>query len=273
MSERDGYEPGIPCWIDHSSPDPDAAFAFYHQLFGWEGENQMPRDAGARYFMGRLGGRDVAGIGSQPESAAGAPPSWNTYVAVDDADAAAQRAGAAGGTVVSEPFDVFDAGRMAVLQDPGGAFFMVWQAKRHRGTGRVNEPGALTWNELTTRDVDGSKRFYGELLGWRALELPYDDMRYVTWHPGGEGEPDPRTAIGGMLPMEGDQWPPEMPNHWMVYFGSADTDATANRAQELGARVTVPPFDTPAGRIAVLTDPVGATFSVIALAPQQPPPA
>lgn len=266
MSERDSYEPGVPCWTDQSSNDPDAAFAFYRELYGWEGADQMPPESGARYFMCRLGGRDVAGIGSQPESSAGAPPTWNTYVAVDDADAAAERAAGAGGGVLMQPFDVFDAGRMAVLRDPGGAVVFVWQAIRHGGSLRVNEPGAMTWNELITRDVDGAKRFYAEVFGWRALELTFGDTRYLTWHLAGEGEPDPRTAIGGLLPMEGDQWPADLPPHWMVYFGAADTDATAARVQELGGDVTVEPFDTPAGRIAVVRDPVGATFSVITLA-------
>jgi predicted enzyme related to lactoylglutathione lyase len=262
MTERDGYEQGVPCWIDHSSDDPASAAAFYGRLFGWDTEDLMPPDAPGRYFAARMRGRDVAGIGSQP--AEGTPPVWNTYIAVDDADASAARAARAGGSVLSEPFDVMDAGRMAVLADPAGAVFSVWQAGNHRGAGLVDEPGTLAWNELTTRDVQSSERFYNELFGWRPAEMSFGLGQYVTWHLPGDEPPDPeRNAIGGMMPMVGDQWPDDLSSHWMTYFDVQDTDATASRARELGATVTVPPFDTPAGRIAVIADPLGATFSVI----------
>ncbi|HEY4278171.1 MAG TPA: VOC family protein [Conexibacter sp.] len=263
MSERDSYEPGTPSWVDHSSDDPDTAVAFYSGLFGWEAQDMMPSEAPGRYFMCRLRGRDVAGIGSQPTE--GQPPVWNTYIAVADADSSAATATSAGGTVVIEPFDVFEAGRMAVLQDPGGAYFMLWQPKGLRGAQLVNEPGALSWNELTTREVDGSLRFYGDLFGWRSNESEFDGGRYFTWHPAGEGSLDPSAAIGGMMPMEGDIWPPELPSHWMTYFAVQDTDREAARAAELGGRVVVAPFDTPAGRMSVLSDPLGGVFSVIAL--------
>lgn len=268
MSEREGYETGVPCWSDHASGDPDAALAFYRALHGWEAADQMPADAPGRYFICRLRGRDVAGIGTQPEASAGATASWSTYVAVESADDATQRAVAAGGAIVSEPFDVFDAGRMAVLRDPAGAAFSVWEARRHRGAGRVDEPGALTWNELLTRDVEAATRFYGALFGWRALEQEVGATRYVTWHLPGDGAPEPSSAIAGLLPMDGDQWPPDLAPHWMTYFGAADADAAATRVEELGGAVAVAPFDTPAGRIAVVTDPVGAAFSLIALHPR-----
>ncbi|MBB4665029.1 VOC family protein [Conexibacter arvalis] len=262
MSERDSYEPGTPNWVDHASDDPERAAEFYGALFDWEREDVMPPDAPGRYVICRLRGRDVAAVGSQMEEG---PPAWNTYVAVDDADAAAERASAAGGTVLAAPFDVFDAGRMAVVQDPGGAVFSLWQARRQAGAGIVNEPGTLCWNELTTRDADGSLRFYRELFGWRAVELETGGGRYFTWHLDGDDEPGAETAVGGMMPMDGEIWPPELPAHWMVYFNVDETDAAAARAVELGGAVAVEPFDTAAGRIAVLNDPLGAVFSVIAM--------
>ena len=268
MSERDGHEPGVPCWSDHASGDPDAAMAFYAALLGWEGEEVTDPAAPARYYRCRLRGRDVAGLGSQPGAPAGAPATWSTYVAVAGADAAAERAVAAGGEVVAGPVDIADAGRMAVLRDPAGAAFCVWEAGRHRGAELVDEPGALTWSELVTRDVAGAQRFYGALFGWRALAQQVGTLRYVTWHLPGAGAPEPSAAIAGLLPMEGDQWPRDLAPHWMTYFGAADVDAATARVQELGGAVVVAPFDTPAGRIAVVADPAGAPFSLIALAPR-----
>jgi predicted enzyme related to lactoylglutathione lyase len=262
MTERDSYEHGVPCWIDHSSGDPEAAASFYGGLFGWQTENVMPPDSGNQYFMARLRGRDVAALSGQMSPG---PPMWSTYIAVDDADAVAATVPGAGGKVFAEPFDVFDSGRMAVLADPTGAPFSLWQAGRHHGAGIVNEPGTLSWNELITRDPDGAQRFYGEVFGWRTSSMDYAGTQYTVWHLAGEGEPEPRTGIGGMMPMVGEQWPADLPSHWMVYFAVEDADSSASRSEELGGRVAVPPFDTPVGRTGVLNDPAGAPFSVIAL--------
>lgn len=263
MSERDRYEHGTPCWIDHASNDPEASAAFYRALFGWATEEQMPPDAPGSYLICRLRDRDVAAIGSQQSP--DAPPAWSTYVAVESADDAAARASAAGGRILGEPFDVFDAGRMAVLADPSGAPFCVWQAGSHIGARLVNEPGALAWNELDTRDAEGAERFYGAVFGWRANAMELGGNPYCTWHLPTEGELDPQTAVGGMMPMVGDQWPPDLPPHWLAYFAVADTDATAARCRELGGTEVVAPFDTPAGRMTVLNDPVGAVFAVITM--------
>ncbi|HST39248.1 MAG TPA: VOC family protein [Conexibacter sp.] len=263
MSERDHYEHGVPCWVDHASENPQAAAAFYSGLLAWETEDVMPSDAPGRYFMARLRGRDVAALSSQPLE--GVPPAWNTYIAVDDADAAAATASEAGGNVLAGPFDVFDSGRMAVLQDPAGAVFSAWQAGRHAGAGIVNEPGALAWNELTTRDIEGAKGFYGALFGWRSGELALDGGRYFTWHlPDGDSG-DPQTSVGGMMPMDGDMWPSDLPPHWMTYLAVEDADAAAERTTELGGLVAIAPFDTPAGRIVVVNDPVGAVVSLLEL--------
>jgi predicted enzyme related to lactoylglutathione lyase len=269
MSERDSYEHGMPCWVDHASENPGEAVAFYAALLGWETEDTMPPEAPGHYFMARLRGRDVAAISSQ--ALAGAPPAWNTYIAVDDADAAAERARAAGGNVLAVPFDVFDAGRMAILQDPSGAVVSVWQAGRHRGAGIVNEPGALAWNELTTREVEASQQFYAAVFGWRSVPLEVAGGRYFTWHLAGSGAPDPQQAIGGLMPMDGDLWPTDLPAHWMTYFAVADADASTERARAAGGLVSIAPFDTLAGRIAVLNDPVGAVVSIIRLPEAQVP--
>jgi uncharacterized protein len=263
MSERDTYENGVPCWTDHSSVDPHAAVTFYGGLFGWETEDVMPPGSDSSYFMARVRGRDVAALSGQMNPG---PPMWTTYVAVDDADATAARVAQAGGQVLAEPFDVFDSGRMAVFADNSGAPFSIWQAGRHTGAGLVNEPGAMCWNEVMTRDADGAERFYGEVFGWRTSAMPFEGGEYTLWHLPGEGEPDPRSdGIAGMTPMVGEQWPTDLPAHWMVYFAVEDTDATASRSEERGGRVAVPPFDSSVGRIAVLNDPAGAAFSVITL--------
>jgi uncharacterized protein len=147
MPERDGYLPGVPCWIDTSQPDPESAVAFYGGLFGWDFEDVMPPGSQGKYFVARLHGGDVAAVGSQPEGAPQAA-AWNTYVSVESADDAAAKVRDAGGNVVMEPFDVLDAGRMALLTDPEGAAFCVWQAKEHKGARIVNEPGSLIFNSL-----------------------------------------------------------------------------------------------------------------------------
>src|SRR5438105_9478275 len=165
MSERDGYIPGVPCWIDTNQPDPEAAAAFYGELFGWQLEDAMPEGAGGKYLIGRIRGGDVGAVSSIPD---GAPPMamWNTYIWVDSADDAAAKVKDAGGAVLSEPFDVMDAGRMAVLADPEGAVFCVWQAKNHRGARVVNEHGALVFNGLATRDPQAAEAFYRAVFGW-----------------------------------------------------------------------------------------------------------
>jgi hypothetical protein len=161
----DRYIPGVPCWIDTSHPDPEAAAAFYGDLFGWALEDVMPGDSPMRYFIARVRGEDVAAIGSQPE---GAPPdaTWNSYVWVTDADDTAAKVRAAGGSVIMEPADETDAGRAAVCADPAGAVFCLWQPGRHRGATVVNEPVSLNFNILSTGDLEGARAFYGAVFGW-----------------------------------------------------------------------------------------------------------
>ncbi len=266
MSEQTEYAPGTPSWADNASPDPGAAAAFYSGLFGWQTEDRMPADQDGEYHMASLRGKEVAALGSQPME--GVPPVWNTYITVESADAAAAAVDAAGGKVVAEPFDVLEAGRMAVCSDPAGAFFMVWEPRDSIGAELVNEPGTLTWNELITGDVEGSKRFYAEIFGWQTTSMEGGPGEYTIWHPADtepkHGTPDEGgNGLGGL--MSNEQLPPGTPPFWMVYFAVADTDATVAKAEELGGAVMAPAFDVPGvGRIAVLTDPQGAPFSVIA---------
>lgn len=262
MSEYTSWPAGTPSWADHSSPDPGAAASFYGDLLGWETEDRMPPDAEGEYHVASLRGKDVAACGSQPME--GMPPVWNTYVTVDSADETAERARAAGGRVIMDPFDVLAAGRMAVLADPAGAVCMCWEPKDMIGAELAREPGTLAWNELTTRDVDGSKRFYGAVFGWTTTAMQMGDGEYTIFHRDGE-----EAGVGGMMPMVGDQWPADLPPHWMVYFSVDDADAVAARCEELGGKVSVAPFDASGvGRIAVLNDPQGAVFSVIEIEPQ-----
>ncbi len=272
MSERDGYIPGVPCWVDTSQPDSRAVLPFYRGLFGWEFENMLPEGSGDSYYIARVRGGDVAAVGSNSE---GAPPvaRWNTYISVDRADETAARARAAGGAVVMEPIDVMDAGRMAVLTDPEGAAFCIWQAKNHKGAKVVNEHGALNFNGLATRDPERAQAFYGALFGWKALTLPTG----VAWILPGYGDhleahtPGLRQQMAQMgapegfidvvatlNPIAGDD--AQTPAHWNVTFGIDDAAAAAARARQLGGEVLAGPVDAPWTRLVVIKDPQGATF-------------
>lgn len=195
----------------------------------------------------------VAGLG--PLMQEGQPPAWLNYVTVADADESAGKARAAGGTVIVAPMDVMDAGRFAVIADSTGAVLGLWQPGRHRGSDIVNQPVSLTWNELSTRDVEAAKPFYKALFGWDAETHEMPGMEYTRWEL--DGKP-----IGGMMAMPA-AVPDEVPAYWLAYFAVADTDTTIEQATSLGATLLAGPIDIPAGRFAVLMDPHGATFGVI----------
>ena len=272
MPERDGYIPGVPCWVDVNLPDPEAALAFYGGLFGWELEDVMPEGAPGSYFMARIRGLDVAAIGSTPP---GAPPrpTWNTYIWIDNAEETVAKAREAGGGVAMEPFDVMDAGRMAVLIDPEGAVFCVWQAGTNKGARVVNEHGSVNFNTLATRDPEAAKAFYGAVFGWDTLALPgmsmwtlpgYGDhleegfpgLREQMAQMGGpDGFIDVVAALNPIAAADSDTRA-----HWSVTFAVDDADAAAAKAAELGGEVLSGPFDAPWVRMAVLKDPQGATF-------------
>jgi uncharacterized protein len=279
MLERDGYVPGVPCWVDSSQPDPEAAVAFYSGLFGWDLEDVMPPGSPGKYFIARLEGGDVAAIASAPE---GGPPAavWNTYIWVDSADDAAAKVLDAGGRVVMEPFDVPAAGRMAVLTDPEGAEFRVWQAREHKGARIVNRPGSLNFNGLSTRDPARAKSFYGSVFGWELLRL---EGGAEMWRLPGYGEflerSDPglrqrmadsgaptgfEDAVATLEPIDRAGEPP----HWSVTFAVESADETAAKATGLGGRVIAPPFDAPWVRMSVIADPQGATFIASQFVPE-----
>jgi predicted enzyme related to lactoylglutathione lyase len=251
MNDSIEYPPGTPSWADLSSPDPDASARFYGELFGWKSTEPGPAEETGGYRMFELDGTEVAGLGPLQGDA---PPHWNTYITVSDADEAARNVEAAGGTTLMQPFDVLDAGRMAVFADAaGGAVFSIWQPGRNRGAQVVNQVGAIAWNELDTRDVAAAERFYGELFGWESDPIEMDgEVVYLTWKLGGR-------TIGGMLPM-GESFPPEVPPNWLVYFGVDSLEATAETVQRLEGRLMVPPQQMPNGRFAVCADAHGAAF-------------
>jgi predicted enzyme related to lactoylglutathione lyase len=257
MSERTSYAPGIPCWVDLGTPDVDAAASFYGSVLGWE-VPELPNSAElGGYRRAKKDGADVAGV--MPLMQEGQPPAWSTYVAVTDADATAAAVKEAGGSVIAEPMDVMDLGRMAIFADPTGAVFGIWQPRTFAGAERVNEPGALSWNELGTRDPGAAKAFYAAVFDWGARDNDMGEMgTYTEWLNGED-------SIGGMMDVSG-RLPDEIPAHWMVYFAVDNTDTTLETVKSSGGKVSFGPIDIPAGRFAITTDPWGAAFAVIQLA-------
>jgi predicted enzyme related to lactoylglutathione lyase len=278
MPERDGYIPGVPCWVDTTQPDPDAAAEFYGGLFGWEFEDVMPGDA--KYLIGRIRGGDVGAISTPPEGME-MPVAWSTYIWVDSADETAAKVRDAGGQVLMEPMDIFDSGRMAVFADPEGAVISVWQANQHKGSQIVNEHGSVNFNNLNTRDLDGAKAFYGAVFGWETLDLGGSYMWTLPGYgdyleeltPGTRenmatmGAPDGFIdAVAGLLVIPDDQ--PDVPPHWSVTFAVDDADASTAKAKELGGAVIAGPFDAPWVRMSVITDPQGAMFIASQFVPE-----
>jgi len=260
MADFDSHVPGTFCWPELATTDQKAGAAFYATLFGW-GINEQPVGPNEVYSMFTLRGREVAAAASlRPEERQhGVPSHWNSYVSVANADDSAKRATELGGRVLAPPFDVMDVGRMAVLQDPAGATFQIWQPKRHIGARVLQEPGALTWTELSTRDTQGAQTFYTKLLGWSAKTGGDGVHAYTEFTPSGGNQP-----VAGM--MNSAAYGPQaanVPPNWMPYFQVSDVDASARKAQGQGARLFVPPNDIPnVGRFSVIQDPQGAVFAV-----------
>jgi predicted enzyme related to lactoylglutathione lyase len=251
------YAPGTPCWVDLGSPDLEASKSFYTALFGWTA-HVSPDPAAGGYTIFHLGDSPVAALG--PLMGEGQPAAWSWYAATDDADETARRVEAAGGKVLMAPMDVLDAGRMAVFLDSTGAPFSVWQARDFNGSQAVSEPGTFVWNELMTRDTDEAVEFFGKTLGWTAKPGDLPDMPYTEFQLNGR-------SVAGLMPMTGDEWPADLPNHWMVYFGVVDCDAACEKVKELGGLVSVQPTDIPGiGRFAVVSDADGAYFAVMSMA-------
>jgi uncharacterized protein len=254
------YAPGTPSWVDLSSADPNASAAFYGELMGWSATETGPADETGGYRMFQYDGKNVSGVMGHMQE--GQPTAWTTYISVTDADETASKVRDAGGSVIVEPMDVLDIGRMAVFSDPTGAVFGIWQPKSFKGAELVNEPGSLCWNEVLTRDADTDKPFYQQVFGWTAGRPQFEGApdTYTVWEV--DGRP-----VGGMMQMSDEYFPAEVPPHWSVCFAVEDADATVAKARELGATIANGPMDMPIGRFAGIIDPQGASFAIMQPAP------
>ena len=253
MSLMTEYPPGTFNWTELSTTDTAGATEFYAGLFGWSFEEMPMPGEGNSYHAARNGEHLVAGVFHREDLPK--IPFWHSYVAVASADECAEKAAGLGGSVLVEPFDVGEAGRMAVVQDPTGGVFQPWQAGLQTGAGIANEPVSLCWNELLTRDPEGAAKFYCDLFGWTAETTHNGLVPYTMLRNSG------RAAAGIFTITEEME---NVPPHWAVYFFVADVDAAAATARETGGEVHHGPADIPdVGRFALLTDPQGAFFNVI----------
>lgn len=259
MPEMTNYPDATFAWVDLATTDHAGAKAFYQSLFGWDA-NDLPIGEGMTYTMFTLREKNVAAVSQLSEElqSQGVPPHWSSYVSVTDVDQVAAKATELGATLMVEPMDVFEEGRMAFIQDPVGASIGLWQPKNHIGAQLVNEPGSLCWNELATRDIAAGQDFYGHLFGWRAEAQEIETGPYTVFKNG-------EAFAGGMLQMT-EEWG-EIPPHWRVYFAVGDCDASAAKVRELGGAVHVDPTDIPdVGRFAVASDPQGGHFTIMTMA-------
>lgn len=258
MQEIPEYKPGTFCWVELATTNGQAAKTFYTQLFGWDYVDN-PVGPDMIYTMLKLNGKDVGALYQMPSemTAQGIPPNWLNYVSVTSADETAEKAKAAGATLLKDPFDVFTVGRMAVVKDPTGAVFALWQAGTHKGAGIYNVPNSFCWNELGTTDTQKAGEFYSNLFDWTRKVQNFGPLEYTIFSNGDRG-------AGGMYKIT-----PEMgniPPHWLTYFAVDDCDAKVKKATELGASVMKPADDIPGvGRFAILQDPQAAVFAIIKL--------
>jgi predicted enzyme related to lactoylglutathione lyase len=252
MPEAKAAVANKPAWVDLSSADPAASRAFYSGLFGWKVEVAPDPQYGG-YATAKVDGHDVAGIG--PQQTPG-PTVWMVYIGTPDAEDLAKRVQEAGGTVIAPPFDVGDLGRMAVFQDPAGAFISAWQPRAMSGF-HAGAPNTFGWAELNARGVEKAVPFYEKVFGWtsKTSEMGEGQPAYTEFQTGGE------SLAGGMEmnPMV----PAEVPSHWLVYFNVDDVDQAFKKATGAGAREMLAPHDFPGGRFAILSDPQGAAFGLL----------
>ena len=262
MSTRTDYPAGVPCWVDTLQPDTDVALRFYAALMEWEFTRPGPIPASdSGYFVARVGDHDVAGVGGLPDGADSEPSVWNTYIRVAGADAALTAARAAGGTVLLAPRDAPPAGRFAVLADPTGAVFHVWEAWEREGAQLINAPRCWSMSALNTDDPATAAAFYREAFGWQTERMGEGDaapsLFRLPGYVGGEPQqPVPRDVVAVMFTLPG------VRPHWSVDFWVSDADTAAARAWQLGGTVVRPPADNAAFRTSVIADPHGAVFSV-----------
>jgi len=260
MSERDGYKPGEFCWVDLAVKDVDAATAFYGDLIGWEAKSAGPVDEAGGYGFFAYKGKMVAGYG--PTQSEHQPPAWSSYITVADIDETTARVREASGNVLMEPMELpMESGRVAVYRDAEGAFINAIQPDRHAGAELVNEVGTWTWTNLGTRDFDKAQSFYGHVFGWKAERSPEapPELPYLMWHVEGQKWDE---GLAG-LQILGDETPPQVPPHWMVYFAVEDADAAVEKTLAAGGQVMVPPLKIPVGVMALLIDPQSAAFAII----------
>jgi len=253
--EIEKYDHGVPSWVDLNTSDAAAAHTFYGKLFGWKIDVGPPEAGG--YAIASLRDKPVAGLSPQQQPG---PSFWTTYVNVDDADLVAKLAQENGATILMEPFDVMDVGRMAMFSDPLGAVIAVWQPRSHKGAGVVNEANTYSWSELLTTDVDAAKRFYKAVFDWDAKTSGEGPGAYTEWKVGDR-------FVAGMM-LKPAEMPAEVPSHWAVYFTVADTAAAVTQTEKLGGSTIMPPRDIEPGIFAVVADPQGAVFQVIQMREQ-----
>lgn len=249
------HAPGTFCWAELATSDGPGAKKFYSEVFGWQADD-MPMGEGMVYTMLNLNGKVVGALYQKGEEMKEVPTHWASYVSVTSADEIAAKAKALGATVVMEPFDVMEAGRMAVITDPTGATFSIWQSKNSKGYDTKGEPNTVCWNELLTNDTAKATEFYTKLFGWTtksdAGAMPYTEFKSGDEH------------VGGMMQIQPDMGP--VPPHWGIYIAVDDCDATAQKATSAGAQTYVPPMDIEkVGRFSTMADPQGGVFSIIKL--------
>jgi uncharacterized protein len=264
MSERDGFQPGVPSWVDVMGPDAGKLTDFYGAVFGWDfsGPGEMPGDPPGEYFVAELRGREVAGVAALPSQDKG--PAWNTYVEVESVEDTATKIEDAGGTVLAQPFDALPAGRIAVAADPHDASFAIWEPRERRGAQLVNEPSAWSMSALTTPDRDGASAFYNAVFGWTLDTFQLGDIDVglfrLAGYVGGQPEqPVPRDLVATIVPAQNGEAPEA---RWSVDFWVDDVDRVVGTVVERGGGVITEPYAVPPLRQAVVADPNGVPFSV-----------
>jgi predicted enzyme related to lactoylglutathione lyase len=257
MSEVKTYAPGQFCWADLATTDPAGAKRFYGELLGWKMDD-VPMPQGGAYSMAMISGQSVAAIAEQmaDEKKMHVPPHWNCYINVANVDETTKKAASLGAKTLAPPMDVMDVGRMAVLADPSGAAFCLWQAKKHIGAGRAQEPGTAAWFELASRNVDAAGGFYSKLFGWKASTQNMGNMQYTVFAEG-------NNQRAGMMAMPPNV-PAQVPSNWCVYFNVANCDAAVKKAESMKGKTMVPAQDVKdVGRFAMMLDPQGAMFAML----------
>jgi len=260
MSERKVFPTGSFCWVELGTSDAASARGFYSDLLGWDTSTVEMGELGT-YTLLQLDSNNIAGLYNlnDDQKQQGVPPHWLSYVLVEDADASANKATELGGHVTMGPFDIGNVGRMAIVSDPTGALFALFEAGEHKGAVPMdNKPGMFCWNELRTRDPVTAQAFYSGLFGWSFEETNLGHMGTYTRYKNGD------RLAAGMLEISEPMG--DVPPNWMIYFAVDDCDGAAEKAQRAGANVVMPPSDIPdVGRFSELPDPQGAAFAMIKL--------